>query len=78
MSDLTNGFRAVWESLSEEDQRFLMRLGFPSVRVVMQLTLLFERGHCPTHTCREVPGVNARRIEFLAWEYRKGRRAEWK
>ena len=77
MSDHTSRFHAVWSSLSEEDRRFLLRLGFPSVRAIMQLTMLFARGHCPAHTCRECPGENARRIEFVAWEYRKGRRAEW-
>ena len=70
-------FRAIWDTLSEEERRLAIRLASPSVRDIEELVLLYGRGHCPAHTGRECAGPNARRIEFAHEQYKKGRLTEW-
>ena len=70
-------FRAIWDTLSEDERRFAIRLAYPSVRDIEELVLLYGRGHHPSHTARECAGPNARRIEFAHEQYVKGRLTEW-
>jgi hypothetical protein len=75
--DRAERFRTIWDTLSEDERRCAIRLAYPSVRDIEDLVLLYGRGHAVSHTARECPGPNARRIEFAHEQYVKGRLTEW-
>jgi hypothetical protein len=77
VTDRAERFRAIWDTLTEDQRRFAIRLAYPSVRDIEGMVLLYGRGHAVSHTARDCPGPNARRIEFAQWLASKGAMREW-